>query len=66
MILGLHHHNLEPLRCHLIISCVRFGLSLAIATLVLSTLLQDLRVSTQLDISVQQDTFRGVNMHVYI
>ena len=21
---------------------------------------------TQLDISVQQDTFRGVNMHVYI
>ena len=32
----LHHRNLEPLRCHLIISCVRFGLSLAIATLVLS------------------------------
>ena len=26
----LRHHNLEPLMCHLIISCVRFGLSLAI------------------------------------
>ena len=44
----VHHHNLEPLMCHLIISCVRFGLSLAIATLVLSILLQDLRVSITL------------------
>ena len=50
----LHHHNLEPLRCHLIISCVRFGLSLAIATLVLSTLLQDLRVSTTLLLSAPE------------
>ena len=50
----LHHHNLEPLMCHLIISCVRFGLSLAIATLVLSTLSQDLRVSTTLLLSAPE------------
>ena len=40
--------------CHLILSCVRFGLSLAIATLVLSTLSQDLRVSITLLLSAPE------------
>ena len=40
----LHHLNLEPLMCHLLISFGRFGLFPAIATLVLFTLSQDSRV----------------------
>ena len=27
---------------------------------------EEAEITAQLDISVQQDTFRGVNMHVYI
>ena len=40
----LHNLNLEPSKCHLIISFGRFGLFPTIATLVLFTLSQDLRV----------------------
>ena len=32
----------------------------------LQHVVQGMSIIAQLDISVQQDTFRGVNMHVYI